>query len=253
MDRNKRRVTYVSGANSTLSGYGMNERKKKKNGKMAQQLRKALAIAALAAILLLAVSYALSNTGREALGKVTRIGATLSQNVTPFGDSVIFYDGTTLHCMAATGGNEWSYQIGTNADYDATQERIVAWSGNDLYILNSRGRLIYNNKMSDAIQFASAGSGYVAVFVGDEDNGVISVINEAGQIVDNVTVSNQTLLDIGFFKTVTSSSAQEQELMWVLGLDTTGTVISTELQTFQPGKLSTGKSSLGENIAYKVY
>ena len=107
--------------------------------------------------------------------------------------------------------------------------------------------------MSDSIQFASAGSGYVAVFVGDIDNGVVSVINDAGQIVDNVTISNQTLLDIGFFKTITTSSAQEQELMWVLGLDTTGTVISTELQTFQPGKLSTGKSSLGENIAYKVY
>jgi len=253
MDRNKRRVTYVTGANSTLSGYGMNEGKKKKKSKVAQQLRRILATVALAAIIALAVSYAFSNTGREELGRVTRIGATLSQNVTPFGDSVIFYDGTTLHCMAATGGNEWSYQIGTNADYDATQDRIVAWSGNDLYILNSRGRLIYNNKMSDAVQFASAGSGYVAVYVGEEDNGVISVINEAGQIVDNVTISNQTLLDIGFFKTVTTSSAQEQELMWVLGLDTTGTVISTELQTFQPGKLSTGRSSLGENIAYKVY
>ena len=254
MDRNKRRVTYVTGANSTLSGYGMNEgKKKKKKSGLTQKLRNILAIAALAAVIALAVSYAFSNTGREALGKVTRIGATLSQNVTPFGDSVIFYDGTTLHCMAASGGNEWSYQIGTNADYDATQERIVAWSGNDLYILNSRGRLIYNNKMSDAIQFASAGSEYVAVFVGEADNGVVSVINEAGQIVDNVTISNQTLLDIGFFKTITTSSAQEQELMWVLGLDTTGTVISTELQTFQPGKLSTGKSSLGEHIAYKVY
>ena len=254
MDRNKRRVTYVTGVNSTLSGYSMNEgKKKKKNSRVAQQLRSLISGVALVAILALVVSYALSGTGREALGKVTRIGATLSQNVTPFGDSVIFYDGTTLHCMAATGGNEWSYQIGTNADYDATQQRIVAWSGNDLYILNSRGRLIYNNKMSDEIQFASAGDSFVAVFVGDPDNGVISVINEAGQIVDNVTVNNQTLLDIGFFKTMTTSSAQEQELMWVLGLNTTGTVISTELQTFQPGKLSTGKSSLGENIAYKVY
>ena len=253
MDRNKRRVTYMTGANSTLSGYGMKDNKKKKKKGLSQQIRTVLSAAALIAIILLAVSYAFSGTGRDSVGKVTRIGATLSQNVTPFGDSVIFYDGTTLHCMAAEGGNEWSYQIGTNADYDATQERIVAWSGNDLYILNSRGRLIYNNKMSDEIQFASAGSEYVAVFVGEADNGVISVINEAGQIVDNVTISNQTLLDIGFFKTITSSSAQEQELMWVLGLDTTGTVISTELQTFQPGKLSTGKSSLGEHIAYKVY
>ena len=109
MDRKTRRVTYMTGANSTLSGYGMNEgkKKKKKNG-LVQKLRNMLSVAALAAVIALAVSYAFSNTGRTMLGKVTRIGATLSQNVTPFGDSVIFYDGTTLHCMSANGGNEWS-------------------------------------------------------------------------------------------------------------------------------------------------
>ena len=256
MDRNKRRVTYLTGANSTFGAYGMNDDKKKKNKKKSpfqKVLRIVILAAALTAILVVAVMYALNGNTREGIGRITRIGATLSQNVSPFGDSVIFYDGTTLHCVAATGGNEWSYQIGTNADYDATEKRIVAWSGNDLYILNSRGRLIYNNKMSDAIQFASAGDEYVAVFVGDSDNGVVSVINSSGQIVDNIPVSNQTLLDIGFFMSTTTSSAQPTELMWMLGLNTTGTVISTELQTYQPGKLSTGKSSLGEHIAYSIY
>ena len=252
MDRKTKRATYMTGANSTLNAYGMNEKKKKKKP-MQRQIRMLMMAAALVIVIVLAVNMALGGTGREAVGRVTRIGATLSQNVTPFGDSVLFYDGTTLHCMSAAGGNTWSYQIGTDADYDAAKERIVAWSGNDLYILNQKGRLIYNNKMQDVIQFASAGSQYVAVFIGEPDNGVICVINDAGQIVDNVTVSNQTLLDIGFFKAVTTSSAQEAELMWVLGLNTTGTVISTELQTFQPGKLSTGKSALGEHLAYKVY
>ena len=256
MDRNKRRVTYLTGANSTFGAYGMNDDKKKKNKKKSpfqKILRIVILAAALTAILVVAVMYALNGNTREGIGRIARIGATLSQNVSPFGDSVIFYDGTTLHCVAATGGNEWSYQIGTNADYDATEKRIVAWSGNDLYILNSRGRLIYNNKMSDAIQFASAGDEYVAVFVGDSDNGVVSVINSSGQIVDNIPVSNQTLLDIGFFMSTTTSSTQPTELMWMLGLNTTGTVISTELQTYQPGKLSTGKSSLGEHIAYSIY
>ncbi len=256
MDRNKRRVTYLTGANSTFGAYGMNDEKKKKNKKkntFQNYLRMVILVVALIGVLVVAVTYALKGNTREGIGRVTRIGATLSQNVSPFGDSVIFYDGTTLHCVAATGGNEWSYQIGTNADYDATEKRIVAWSGNDLYILNNRGRLIYNNKMSDAIQFASAGDEYVAVFVGDSDNGVVSVINSSGQIVDNITVSDQTLLDIGFFMSTTTSSAQQTELMWMLGLNTTGTVISTELQTYQPGKLSTGKSSLGEHIAYSIY
>ena len=252
MDRNKKRVTYITGANTTLSAYGLNENKKKKK-KNLDKIRYMFAVTALAAMIAIVLGYALRGGGREAIGRVTRIGATLSQNIMPFGDSVIFYDGTTLHCVAATGGNLWSYQIGTNADYDATQEKIVAWSGNDLYILNSRGRLIYNNKMTDTIQFASAGDEYIAAFIGEPDNGVITVINSGGQVVDNVTVSSQTLLDIGFFESITSSSAQAIEMMWTLGLDTTGTVISTELQTFQPGKLSTGKSSLGEHVAYRIY
>ena len=255
MDRKKRRVTYVTGANSTLRSYGIgeNQSKKKKKKSLTQKIRNVIALLALLVMLAIVISYAMGTGGRDNVGRVTRIGATLSQNIMPFGSSVIFYDGTTLHCVAATGGNEWSYQIGTNADYDATQEKIVAWSGNDLYILNSKGRLIYNNKMSDTIQFASAGDEYVAVFVGDPDNGVVSVINSSGQIVDNITISNQTLLDAGFFYALTSSSAQETELMWTMGLDTTGTVIATELQTFQPGKLATGKSSLGEHIAYMIY
>ena len=253
MDRKNKRVTYMTGANASLSAYGLSESKKKKKKKFPDKVRAVIAALTLVMIMALVLGYALGGSGREAIGRTTRIGATLSQNIMPFGDNVIFYDGTTLHCVAAAGGNLWSYQIGTNADYDATQEKIVAWSGNDLYILNSRGRLIYNNKMTDTIQFASAGDEYVAAFVGEPDNGVVTVINSAGQIVDNVSISSQTLLDIGFFKSMTSSSAQETELMWVLGLDTTGTVISTELQTFQPGKLSTGKSSLGEHIAYKIY
>lgn len=252
MDRNKKRGRVITGANSTYRGYGMTTPQKPKKG-MPARLRALLALLLLAAMLAIVVAYALQSGGREDIGRATRIGATLSQNVTPFGSSVIFYDGTTLHCVAATGGNEWSYQIGTNADYDATDNRIVAWSGNDLYIINNRGRLVYNNKMSDTIQFASAGESYVAVFVGEQDSGVVTVIDSNGQIVDNITVSGQTLLDVGFFKSTTSSSAQETELMWMLGLNTTGTVISTELQTFQPGKLSTGKSSLGEHIAYMVY
>lgn len=255
MDRkNRKRVHYVSSANATLRSYGMREqKKKKKRAPMIGAIRTALLAIAVFALIGVALSVALGNVGRSEVGKATRIGATLSQNVTPFGDKVIFYDGTTLHCVAATGGNEWSYQIGSGADYHATESRIVAWTGNDIYILNTNGRLIYNNKMSDQIQFASAGDKYVAVFVGEADNGVVTVIDQNGQVIDNVTITNQTLLDIGFFYSTTSSSAQSTELMWVLGLDTSGTVISTELQTFQPGKLSTGKSSLGEHIAYMIY
>ena len=178
MDRNKRRVNYMTGATRSVGSYGMNDKKKKKKKKSSINIRLIAALAGSALLIALVIGYSLTGTGRSAVGKATRIGATLSQNVVPFGDNVIFYDGTTLHCVAAGGGNQWSYQIGTNADYDATEKRIVAWSGNDIYILNTNGRLTYNNKMSDQIQFTSAGDNYVAVFVGEPDNGVITVIDQ---------------------------------------------------------------------------
>ena len=175
MDRKNRRVTYLTGANATFNAYGMNDdQKKKKNKKknaIQSRIRMAILIFALIGVLIVCVIYALTGSTREGVGRVTRIGATRSQNV----------------------------------------------------------------------------------FVGEADNGVVSVINSSGQIVDNITVSNQTLLDIGFFMASTANNTQPTELMWMLGLNTTGTVLSTELQTFQPGKLSTGKSSIGEHIAYSIY
>ena len=259
MKSNQRRTGAVSGMNRTYRGarigamYGTAGKKKPARRGLSARLIMILGGVALAALLAVALSYAMAGVGRSDVGRVTRLGATLNQNVVPFGDSVVFYDGMTLHCVSSSGGNEWSYQIGTKAYYDATDEHIVAWSGNDVYMLNRHGRLVFNDNLSDSIQFASAGEDYVAVFIGEQDNGVINVMNAEGQIVDNITIENQTVLDMGFFKSPTTTSTQETELLWVLGLNTTGTVISTELQTFQPGKLVTGKSSLGEHIAYSVY
>ena len=254
MERRKKRVQYrVAGGGraSTLRLRDQTQGKKRRN--LSRFLPAVVVAAAVIILLSIVLRFVSTERGRSAIGRVTRIGATVGQNVAAFGDGVIFYDGATLRCVSATGGSTWSYQIGTNADYNISGSRIVAWSGNDLYILNDRGRLLYNNKMTEEIQFAAVGEEYAAVFCGDEDDGIVTVINSAGQTVDKITITNLALQNIGFFKAVTSSSGvQQTELMWILGLNTTGTVINMELQTYQPGRLSIGKTSLGEHIAYKV-
>ena len=252
MERNKRRGNYGNAKSVSKGIYRINENRKKRK----RERRIVFFVLLLAVLVIGFVGYRFlkQDRGRSSIGRVTKVGASIRQNIMPFGSSIVFYDGTTLHCIGANGNNEWSYQIGAYANYDATDNKIVAWSGNDIYILNEKGRLIYNNKMSDTVQFASAGDNYTAVFIGEENNGVITVINNDGKTVDNITITDQTLEDIGFFMSATSSSGnQKMELMWVLGLNTTGNVISTELQTFQPGRLSTGRSSLGEHIAYLIY
>ncbi len=254
MERKQATYRYVtSGGGTSENKFSYDPGKKKKQKKIKGIARILAAAAVIAVVLLFAVFHVFDQNGRTGIGRVTKIAATITQNITPFGDQILFYDGTTIHCVSPSGANVWSYQIGTNADYDVGENKIVAWSGNELYIISSNGRLVYNNKMSDSIQFASAGKGYVAAFIGSASKGVVTVINGEGRVVDNITVDSQTLLDIGFFEASATTSTQTTEYMWMLGLDTSGTVISTQLQTFQPGRLSTGKTSLGDYIAYKIF
>ena len=252
MDKKRNMYRYAMSGGTANNFYINDDRKQ--NQKRRSRFLKTFAVMAVVAVVLVYAGFQMfGDKGRSGVGKITRIVATISQNIKPFGDRILYYDGTTIHCVSANGTNEWSYQIGTNADYDAAEDKIVAWSGNDLYILNSRGRLIYNNKMTDSIQFASAGKTYAAAFIGTANTGVVTVIDGEGRVIDNITVDSQTLLDIGFFEASSASNTQTAEYMWMLGLDTNGTVISTQLQTFQPGRLSTGKTTLGDYIVYKIF
>ena len=84
MDRNNRRVKYLTGANTTFKAYGMNDEKKKKNKKkntVQGAIRTVILALALIGLLALCVTYALTGSTRESVGRVSRIGATLSQNV----------------------------------------------------------------------------------------------------------------------------------------------------------------------------
>ena len=166
MDQKRKRARYVA---TSRPGASTVRLRQMSTGSRPRGNRRSWILSLLIAAAFVAAAFGVwkavtKERGRSALGNVTRIGATVLQNVEAFGDKVLFYDGSTLHCVSYAGSNEWSYQIGTNANYDVGEKKIVAWSGNDIYILNERGRLIYNNKMADAIQFAAAGDEFTAVF-----------------------------------------------------------------------------------------
>lgn len=212
----------------------------------------AIGLVLLIVLVLAVLAFSFSNpksTGE--IGRAVRLGATTSQQVTAFGDDILYYDGTNLKCVGTNASSRWSFQVGANAGFHAGSTRVVAWSANQVTVLGRKGESTYIDKMQDEVQFARAGDQYVAIFSGSQDNGVISVINADGQSVDEITITDQTVLDIGFFSAAQTTGSVE--LMWILGIDTTGTVISTMLQTYQPGKLATGSTTLGEQIAYKVY
>ena len=155
--------------------------RKKKSMPPALMLGALLAVAVIIVLLVWSVG---SNSSSGMTGRASRLGALPGQSVTPFGEDVLYYDGTMLQCVSDTGSTRWNFQVGANAGFSAANQRVVAWSANQLYALNARGQNTYNNRMNSEIQFARVGKGYIAAFVGTSDTGTVYVIDNDGSLAD---------------------------------------------------------------------
>lgn len=170
-----------------------------------------------------------------------------SDTIQPFGKNVLYYDGMSIHCMSDTGAVRWSFQIGADAGYDAGDTVVVAWVGSTIYILDQNGNSSYNDNLGEEVQFARAGSQYVAAVVGETTSPRLLVKDHTGAHMDEEAdaYSSLIMLDVGFY-------GKNGEYMWTLALDVFGTASNTILNTFEVGKMNTGEVSLGEPITYAV-
>lgn len=185
-------------------------------------------------------------------GGATGISAALlpcpySDTVKPFGKNVLYYDGMSIHCMSDSGAVRWSFRIGSGAGYDAGDEVLVAWVGSTVYILDQNGNSTYNDNLGEEVQFARAGSQYIAAVVGETASPRLLVKDHTGAHMDEEADAYEDLilLDVGFY-------GKSGEYMWTLALDVFGTASNTILNTFEVGRMNTGEVSLGEPITYAV-
>ncbi len=188
----------------------------------------------------------------QGMGRTTEISAVTmpcyaSQDVTVFGDSVLYYDGASIHCLSSTGGVKWSFPVGSGATFSVSDTHMVVWIGSQLFIVDKNGNPSYNENMGSDIQFARVGEGYAAVVVGEDTAPDLIIKDLQGSQVDEESeaFSGMLLLDVGFY-------GEKGQYMWTLAMDVYGTAINTVMNTFQVGKMNTGEVSLGENLAYKV-
>lgn len=202
-----------------------------------------------AAVLIIVIGVVwLVSSMRSSVTRPVLLPAMGNQQVSAYGNEVLYYDGAILYCLTGSGDRRWFFQVGQYAGYHSNGKYVTAWTADQLYILDQNGKVVFNDRMSGIVQFARIGNSKVAAFVGDANEGFIHIFDLEGRVADPqpIKISYTTILDIGFF-----SSAPE--MMWVLGLDTSGTVLTTVMQTYDPGKFSTGNSTLGEQLVYRVY
>ena len=186
------------------------------------------------------------------VGKTTEIGASrltcfASQDVTPFGDNVLYYDGASIHCLSSAGAIRWSFPVGSGASFSCSDTHLVAWSGTQLCIVDQNGHDSYNEAQPDQVQFARVGSKYAAVVIGPDTAPELLLKDLEGAQVDEESeaFNGMLMLDVGFY-------GEQDQYLWSLAMDVYGTALNTVMNTFQVGKMNTGEVSLGEKLAYKV-
>ncbi|MCH5287611.1 MAG: hypothetical protein J1E43_12350 [Christensenellaceae bacterium] len=188
----------------------------------------------------------------RSMGHTTALSASLlpcyaHQDVTPFGDSVVYYDGASIHCVSTSGGVRWSYPVGSDAQFSVSDTHLIAWQSNELFILDQNGKPSYNENLEAEIQFARIADQYAAVVIGEDSKPRLLVKDMQGAQKDyeDEAFDGMLILDVGFY-------GPGDQYMWTLSMDMYGPSVSTVMNLFQVGKMNAGIVSLGEDLVYKV-
>jgi len=185
--------------------------------------------------------------GRGKEISMTQLPCYASQNVTPFRDGLVYYDGASLHHLSSSGMIRWSFPAGANIQFAVGPSHLAIWSGTQLYLVDKDGNATYNESMEAAVQFVRVGERYAAAVVGNDTEPKLIVKDMKGAQVDAEAeaFNGLMILDAGFY-------GEQGDYLWTLSLDVFGTAANTILNTFQVGKMNTGEVSLGEALTYKV-
>ena len=90
-----------------------------------------------------------------------------SQNVTPFRDGIVYYDGASIHHLSSGGTSRWSFPAGDNVKFSVGPSHMAVWSGTQLYLVDQEGNATYNESLEAQVQFARVGERYAVVVVGN--------------------------------------------------------------------------------------
>ncbi len=199
-----------------------------------------------ALVIIVAVVLLINTLSSNRRVSAVKLRCTATQEVTPFGKQVLYYDGTTLFCLDANGSEKWSYTLGSQASFTCNEKTVVAWCGSQLHVLDQNGHSTYSESLSNTIQFAKAGTKYVGIVLGTDVGPELEIRDLMGTLIDTCIAEYQDMiiLDMGFF--------DNGEYLWTTSLDVYGTVANTVLHTYKVNMTSSGEISLGENLAYDV-
>ncbi|MBR1559528.1 MAG: hypothetical protein IJ646_04730 [Clostridia bacterium] len=205
----------------------------------------ALLIVIFACVIAFVAARIFTNVTRRSAYDYKSVDIPASQSLEVVDDGFIYYDGSSIASVNTEAKVKWSYLIGKNADFDATDYGVAAWTGEKLTLIDSQsGTASYSGGMDADVLSARIGERYTAVLLAPEHDSTIVLMEKGGRRVNSITLTSQTVIDYGFFS--------KGSLLWVMSLDSSGTVPSCTINTYRPGKERVGMIHDIEQLMYGV-
>ena len=167
--------------------------------KRRRQIRSWIILVALVVAGLLGYRFLRGGNVRES--SASKLPCFANQNVTAFGDGVLYYDGVNIHCLSSSGTIRWSFPAGDGASFYAGPRHVAIWNGMQMYLVDANGRSTYNESMEGQVQFVRVGDRYCAVVVGSDTESKLIVKDLQGAQIDveQEAFSGLMILDTGFY------------------------------------------------------
>jgi len=181
----------------------------------------------------------------DSFGRTRTIDIANLQDLQATSDGFVYYDGSTVSAIDSQGDVRWSYLVGADAGFSATDTGVAAWVGNTVTLIDSKsGSTTFNGNMADNVLSARVGSQYTAILTGTETNSTIVIMESGGKQISQIVLEDVSAIDYGFFS--------NGSLMWVMVCDSNGTVPTCNIQTYRPGKEIVGSIHDNEQLSYAV-
>ena len=197
-----------------------------------------------------AIAYALavilhSRAGESDFARYASTRLDSARKIETVDDGFIYYDGSSVTKVGKNANIRWSYIVGANADFKATDAGVASWIGSKLTLIDgATGSPGYSGNLEGGILSAVMGSEYSAALLEPEHNGTIILMENSGRRIDTIDMTDQTVVNYGFFYNDT--------LFWVMTLDTNGTTPSCTVSTYRPGKRLVGSITDSEQTLYRA-
>lgn len=182
---------------------------------------------------------------KDSFGSYKAVEIANLQDLQTTANGFVYYDGSTVSAISSSGSVRWSYLVGANAGFAATDYGVATWVGQTITLIDAEtGVTTFNGNMDAQVLNAHMGGKYTAVVIGEETNSTVVLMESGGRQVSQIVLEDVTVIDFGFFS--------NESLLWIMVCDSNGTVPTCNIQTYRPGKEIVGSIHDNEQLAYAV-